>query len=149
VDRLVQLSGAGRLHDQDAILNPKVGSLDELVTLPEFIREPMPQEIRRPISSGDVHSGEQGVSISKHKKSRSRSISAPQWLRPATELGRRLSKSRPGSSHGPTQPAAEHQQQQGQQGKYWWILLAKSNHPTALQEGVRSIFLISRNIMRH
>lgn len=63
---------------------------------------------------------EQGVSTTKHKKSRSRSISAPQWLRPAAELGRKLSKSssRPGSYHEQIQPGVEQQQQQEQQGKH-------------------------------
>ncbi|OAX42316.1 hypothetical protein K503DRAFT_683559 [Rhizopogon vinicolor AM-OR11-026] len=105
VDRLVQLSGAGRFHDQDAILHPKVNELEELVTLPEFIRES--RQIQQLMSSGDAPDKGQevpDVSTTKHKKSRSRSISAPQWLRPAAELSRRLSKSRPGSSHGQVQP---------------------------------------------
>ncbi|KAG2135840.1 hypothetical protein DEU56DRAFT_981029 [Suillus clintonianus] len=94
VDHIVQRSGAGRLHDQDAILQPKVKALDELVTLPEFIRETM-----------------LNISTRGHKKSRSRSISAPQWLRPAAELSRRLSKSssRPSSSHGQVQSGTEQQ----------------------------------------
>ncbi|KAG1748303.1 HECT-like ubiquitin-conjugating enzyme-binding-domain-containing protein [Suillus paluster] len=109
VDHLVQRSGAGRLHDQDAILQPKVRALDELVTLPEFIRESMqedPHALRQQTmsSSRDGPDGEPvpDVPTSSHKKSRSRSISAPQWLRPAAELSRRLSKSssRPASSHG-------------------------------------------------
>ncbi|KAG0696114.1 HECT-like ubiquitin-conjugating enzyme-binding-domain-containing protein [Suillus ampliporus] len=120
VDHLVQRSGAGRLHDQDAILQPKVRALDELVTLPEFIRETMlsgPNASRQqPISSGSGPDGDPvpDTSTASHKKSRNRSISAPQWLRPAAELGRRLSKSssRPGSSHGQVQSGTEQQQQQ-------------------------------------
>ncbi|KAG2136653.1 HECT-like ubiquitin-conjugating enzyme-binding-domain-containing protein [Suillus clintonianus] len=109
VDHLVQRSGAGRLHDQDAILQPKVKALDELVTLPEFIRETMSSiphgsHHQTMSSSGDVPDDKPvpDISTTGHKKSRSRSISAPQWLRPAAELSRRLSKSssRPGSSHG-------------------------------------------------
>ncbi|KAG2343041.1 hypothetical protein BDR05DRAFT_1024495 [Suillus weaverae] len=107
VDHLIQRSGAGRLHDQDAILQPKVRALDELVTLPEFIRESMssipPESRQHTSSSGDaLEEPIPDVSTMSHKKSRSRSISAPQWLRPAAELSRRLSKSssRPSSSAG-------------------------------------------------
>ncbi|KAG1745162.1 HECT-like ubiquitin-conjugating enzyme-binding-domain-containing protein [Suillus lakei] len=122
VDHLIQRSGAGRLHDQDAILQPKVKALDELVTLPEFIRESMssiPHESRQQMvsSSGDAPHEEPVPDIltMSHKKLRSRSISAPQWLRPAAELSRRLSKSssRPGSSHGQVQSGTEQQQQGG------------------------------------
>ncbi|KAG2109926.1 HECT-like ubiquitin-conjugating enzyme-binding-domain-containing protein [Suillus discolor] len=114
VDHLIQRSGAGRLHDQDAILQPKVRALDELVTLPEFIRESMsgiPSESRQHKSpSGDApEEPVPDVSAMTHKKLRSRSISAPQWLRPAAEFSRRLSKStsRPGSSHGLIQSGTE------------------------------------------
>lgn len=120
VDHLIQRSGAGRLHDQDAILQPKVRALDELVTLPEFIRESMssipPESQRHTSSSGDaLEEPIPEVSTMSHKKSRSRSISAPQWLRPAAELSRRLSKSssRPCSSHGQVHSGTEQSQQQG------------------------------------
>lgn len=120
VDHLVQRSGAGRLHDQDAILQPKVRALDELVTLPEFIRESMssmPLESHQHMpSSGDaLEEPIPDVSTMSHKKSRSRSISAPQWLRPAAELSRRLSKSssRPNSSHGQVPSGTEQSPQQG------------------------------------
>ncbi|KAG2056037.1 hypothetical protein BDR06DRAFT_910652 [Suillus hirtellus] len=119
VDHLIKRSGAGRLHDQDAILQPKVRALDELVTLPEFIRESMsgiPPESRQHTSpSGDAPEPVPDVSAMTHKKLRSRSISAPQWLRPAAEFSRRLSKStsRPGSSHGLIQSGTEESQQQG------------------------------------
>lgn len=114
VDHLIQRSGVGRLHDQDAILQPKVRALDELVTLPEFIRESMssiPPESRQYALEEPVPD----VSAMSLKKSRTRSISAPQWLRPAAELSRRLSKgsSRPGSSHGQVQSGTEQSQQQG------------------------------------
>ncbi|KAG2069522.1 hypothetical protein BDR04DRAFT_1101388 [Suillus decipiens] len=116
VDHLIQRSGAGRLHNQDAILQPKVRALDELVTLPEFIRESMssvpPESYPHTSSSGDALEPVPDISA---KKSRTRSISAPQWLRPAAELSRRLSKSssRPGSSHGQVQSGTEQSQQQG------------------------------------
>jgi hypothetical protein len=120
VDHLIQRSGVGRLHDQDAILQPKVRALDELVTLPEFIRETMssipPESRQHTSSSGDaLEEPAPDVLATSHKKSRSRSISAPQWLRPAAELSRRLSKSssRPGSSHGQVQSGTEQSQQQG------------------------------------
>ncbi|KAG1876394.1 HECT-like ubiquitin-conjugating enzyme-binding-domain-containing protein [Suillus subluteus] len=120
VDHLVKRSGVGRLHDQDAILQPKVRSLDELVTLPEFIRESMssipPESRQHTSSSGDaLEEPVPDVSAMSLKKSRTRSISAPQWLRPAAELSRRLSKgsSRPGSSHGQVQSGTEQSQQQG------------------------------------
>lgn len=93
------------------------------------MREPIPRElcqVQQPVSSGDVPDDEQvpSASTTKHKKSRSRSISAPQWLRPAAELGRRLSKTsiRPGSSHEQVQPEGEQLQQQEQQGKHRQIV---------------------------
>ncbi|KAG2030417.1 HECT-like ubiquitin-conjugating enzyme-binding-domain-containing protein [Suillus americanus] len=135
VDHLIQRSGAGRLHDQDAILQPKVRALDELVTLPEFIRESMssipPESRQHTSSSGDaLEEPIPDVSTMSHKKSRSRSISAPQWLRPAAELSRRLSKSssRPSSSHGQVQSATEQSQQQG---KHSEIIVGKTNQSSA------------------
>lgn len=119
------------MHDQDAILQPKVRALDELVTLPEFIRESMsgiPPESRQHTSpSGDApEEPVPDVSAMTHKKLRSRSISAPQWLRPAAEFSRRLSKStsRPGSSHGLIQSGTEESQQQG---KRLDIIIHKTN----------------------
>lgn len=46
VEQLIQHSGAGRLHSQDAVLTtPRVKAPEAMLTLPEFIREPVPASI--------------------------------------------------------------------------------------------------------
>ncbi|KAH7907663.1 HECT-like ubiquitin-conjugating enzyme-binding-domain-containing protein [Hygrophoropsis aurantiaca] len=117
VVQLMEKSGAGRYHSQDA--TPKTRDLDDLVTLPEFIREPIPIGVRiapprlaasSSTSAADPPNSDRylpGLS-SRHHKSRSRSSSAPSlsWLRSTSGIGRRISKSssRPGSSHGQLVP---------------------------------------------
>ncbi|KAH7928594.1 hypothetical protein BV22DRAFT_193313 [Leucogyrophana mollusca] len=115
VVELMEKSGAGRYHAQDAQLKER--ELDGLVSLPEFIREPIPPGMRisaavriapSPPPSTAGPSSDQPAhrsALSHHKSnSRSRSMSAPSlsWLRSSSGLGRRISKSssRPGSSHG-------------------------------------------------
>lgn len=45
VEQLAGHSDSGRLHDQEAVINNKTKSLEALLTLPEFIREPVPPEV--------------------------------------------------------------------------------------------------------
>lgn len=48
VDQLAQHSSAGRLHSQDAILlPPRVKNPEAMLTLPEFIRESVPESLRQ------------------------------------------------------------------------------------------------------
>jgi hypothetical protein len=42
VEKLIQHSGAGRMHGQDAILQPRVRDPEAMLTLPEFMRESLP-----------------------------------------------------------------------------------------------------------
>ncbi|KJA15603.1 hypothetical protein HYPSUDRAFT_48240 [Hypholoma sublateritium FD-334 SS-4] len=46
VEQLVLHSGAGRLHGQDAVLQPRVKDPETMLTLPEFMREPLPPSER-------------------------------------------------------------------------------------------------------
>lgn len=46
MEHLVQHSDAGRFHGQDAILHPKVKDPHALLSLPEFIRESIPESVR-------------------------------------------------------------------------------------------------------
>ena len=100
VDQLFHHSDVGRIHDQDAVLQVK--DPEALLTLPEFIREPLPASertkngqamlslpefVREPvpphISSKMIKEDEQTRKWgSKHRK-RSRSLSSPPlaWLR--------------------------------------------------------------------
>ena len=95
VEQLAKHSNAGRFHSQDAVLQPRIKDPRAMLTLPEFIREPMPRpedaqamlslpeddttphlDTKRPTSaSGKVK-----------KKLRNRSLSAPSlsWLRPSS-----------------------------------------------------------------
>lgn len=98
VEQLALRSGVGRLHDQDAVLNPSrtkdpeaLLSLPEFIretvpvgmqqadpetilTLPEFIKEPLPPDVNVP---PPVHSA-----VTTTKRRRSRSMSAPSlsWI---------------------------------------------------------------------
>lgn len=90
-----------------------------------------PESHRHTSSSGDaLEEPSPDVLAMSHKKSRSRSISAPQWLRPAAELSRRLSKSssRPGSSHGQVQSGTEQSQGQGMHSE---IIVGGANQSSA------------------
>ncbi|EGO29841.1 hypothetical protein SERLADRAFT_458146 [Serpula lacrymans var. lacrymans S7.9] len=114
VEKLMQHSESGRYHTQDAVLQvPKVRDLNGLVSLPEFIRESMPQEARVlgvdaiARSSSEVSSQALANEVAVRKKgSRNRSMSAPSlsWLRPSSRSGHpadsktKKSPSRPGSS---------------------------------------------------
>ncbi|EEB89193.1 hypothetical protein MPER_12735 [Moniliophthora perniciosa FA553] len=106
VEQLAEHSSAGRLHNQDAVLGPKIKDPNALLTLPEFIREAVPpdalrledpralltlpefvKEIPPPhimakLNSTPVSPTPSTISRLK-KKSRDRSISAPPlaWLR--------------------------------------------------------------------
>ena len=47
MEQLVRHSEAGRIHGQDAVLQNKMKEPEALLTLPEFIREPMPESERQ------------------------------------------------------------------------------------------------------
>lgn len=46
VEHLAEHSNAGRLHSQDAVLQPKTKDPNAMLTLPEFIREAVPESMR-------------------------------------------------------------------------------------------------------
>ncbi|KIM47082.1 hypothetical protein M413DRAFT_440615 [Hebeloma cylindrosporum] len=46
VEQLIRHSDAGRMHGQDAILQSRVKDPEALLTLPEFMREPLPESER-------------------------------------------------------------------------------------------------------
>jgi hypothetical protein len=123
VEQLANHSDAGRLHAQDAVLQPpKVKDLDAPMTLPQFLRESMaesqqkatdseallslPEFFREPVPDYVVAKPTNAVRT--RKKSRSRSMSAPSlsWLRPSSSRTSGFSspskkpRSRPGSSVG-------------------------------------------------
>ena len=98
-------SGAGRLHGQDAVLQPRVKDPEAMLTLPEFMREPLPlsernkdsetlltlpEFVREAVPPHLLHPGpevktdSEDVQTGKGKdKKRHRSLSAPPlaWLR--------------------------------------------------------------------
>ncbi|KAF8155876.1 HECT-like ubiquitin-conjugating enzyme-binding-domain-containing protein [Crassisporium funariophilum] len=47
VEQLAQHSEAGRIHEQDAVLQVKIKDPEAMLTLPEFMREALPQSERR------------------------------------------------------------------------------------------------------
>jgi hypothetical protein len=123
VEQLANHSDAGRLHSQDAVLQPaKVKDLDTPMTLPEFLRESMTEAQQKEEDPKALLSLPEffKVPVPEHvlakppitgrikKKSRSRSLSAPSlsWLRPSSSRSSALSstawkpRSRPGSSTG-------------------------------------------------
>ena len=100
MDQLFQHSEAGRIHNQDAELQVK--DPEALLTLPEFMREPLPQSernrdgeallslpefVREPIpahiSTKMLRKVEDSAKHDSKPKKRSRSLSAPPlaWLR--------------------------------------------------------------------
>lgn len=96
MEQLAKHSDAGRFHSQDAVLQPRTRDPYAMLTLPEFIQEPMPcpkdaqamlalSEDEQPPS--DLHNigTQQPISASgkAKKKIRNRSLSAPplSWLR--------------------------------------------------------------------
>lgn len=107
VEQLAQHSDAGRFHDQDAELHPRIKDPEALLSLPEFIRESVPPEsIRKdpyamltlpefvkeppPTHLVPTFTPHPIPSISRIKsKNRSRSMSAPSmsWFRPSSRSG--------------------------------------------------------------
>jgi ubiquitin-protein ligase E3 D len=104
VEQLANHSNAGRLHAQDAILQPpKIKDLDAPMTLPEFLRESMaecqrktahseallslPEFFKEPVPDYITTKPPNVVRVK--KKSRTRSMSAPSlsWLRPSSAKG--------------------------------------------------------------
>ncbi|KAF9038366.1 hypothetical protein BDZ89DRAFT_1061342 [Hymenopellis radicata] len=113
VDQLAEHSNSGRLHSQDAVLQPKTKDPNAMLTLPEFIRESIPDMLRSqdpttmmtlpefvkhvpppdliapPISASaslpPVAAGGTLKRLTAKKKNRDRSMSAPSlsWLRPS------------------------------------------------------------------
>jgi len=95
VVQLAKHSDAGRFHSQDAVLQPRTKDPYAMLTLPEFIREPMPlpEDARAMLTLPeshptphlhDVDTGRPTSANGKAKKNfRHRSLSAPSlsWLR--------------------------------------------------------------------
>jgi hypothetical protein len=94
-------SDSGRLHDQEAVLDNKMKSREVLLTLPEFIREPVPPEVMRadphavltlpefmkePIPPG-IDPQKAVTKERSLKKLRNRSLSAPplDWIFPGAK----------------------------------------------------------------
>ncbi|KAG6815850.1 hypothetical protein H0H87_010766 [Tephrocybe sp. NHM501043] len=101
VEQLASHSSSGRLHGQDAVLQPRMKDPNALLTLPEFMREAVPASVIRadpqalltlpefvkeppPAPLEDTDSEMPRMTPHKYKKSlRHRSLSAPSlaWLR--------------------------------------------------------------------
>ena len=116
VEQLLHHSTSGRLHSQDAVLSPipRTKNPETLLTLPEFLRQSIPDAIRladphalltlpeffrEPVPDHIAQS-----QVLKTKKSRHRSLSAPpiSWLRPSSSrslsISGEMKVSRPSSS---------------------------------------------------
>ncbi|KAF5310946.1 hypothetical protein D9619_008085 [Psilocybe cf. subviscida] len=133
VEKLIQHSGAGRMHGQDAILQPRVRDpeamltlpefmreslpaahehtrdLDAMLTLPEFVQEPMPPFLLQSELDEDEHftlPDLESSSKSGKKKNRHRSLSAPPlaWLRSSSYKGSSSSHSTTNKGKGKEQP---------------------------------------------
>lgn len=108
MEQLVRHSEAGRIHGQDAVLQNKMKGPDVLLTLPEFMREPLPESerqkdlealltlpefVKEPIPSHISHSNrekEKGIFLeTKTTTKRDRSSSAPPlaWFRSTSSRG--------------------------------------------------------------
>lgn len=104
MEQLAQHSVAGRLHGQDAVLHPtRIKDPDALLTLPEFMREGVPAESIRQDPRALLTLPEfvkeappphlltpsTPPVVTRIKKSRSRSMSAPalSWLRTVSRSG--------------------------------------------------------------
>ncbi|KAH6908353.1 HECT-like ubiquitin-conjugating enzyme-binding-domain-containing protein [Coprinopsis sp. MPI-PUGE-AT-0042] len=106
VEGLIMHSGAGRMHGQDAILQPRVRDPQAMLTLPEFIKENVPADsdlLRDPSVMLTLPEfvaqsiPPENMEIAKGKKSRrSRSLSAPPlaWLRQSRSLSNLSSSSK-------------------------------------------------------
>ncbi|KAG6836942.1 hypothetical protein H0H93_000832 [Arthromyces matolae] len=104
VEQLANHSSAGRLHGQDAVMQPRMRDPNALLTLPEFIREAVPASVIRADPKAlltlpefvkepppehldsedhDIDSAVPEMITHERKKSRHRSLSAPSlsWLR--------------------------------------------------------------------
>ncbi|CAA7267252.1 unnamed protein product [Cyclocybe aegerita] len=129
VEQLVQHSRAGRMHGQDAVLQPSTPRLKDsdrirdpeaMLTLPEFMREPLPASERQKDSEAmltlpefvneplplqfsllDTDPAQEGPD-GKPRKKRSRSLSAPPlaWLRSSSRSSNSSSGSSSSSSKG-------------------------------------------------
>ena len=94
-------SDSGRLHDQEAVLDNKMKNPEALLTLPEFIREPVPPEVamadphavltlpefmKEPVPP-DIDPPKAVTKKRSLKKLRNRSLSAPPlgWIFPGTK----------------------------------------------------------------
>ena len=108
MEHLVRHSEAGRIHGQDAVLQNKMKEPEALLTLPEFMRESLPESerqkdlealltlpefVREPIPSHISHSNlekEKGKFLeTKTPTKRDRSSSAPPlaWFRSTSSRG--------------------------------------------------------------
>ena len=110
MEQLVRHSEAGRIHGQDAILQNKMKEPEALLTLPEFMREPLPESerqkdlealltlpefVKEPIPSHISHINlvkEKGKDVETKtttKTKRDRSLSAPPlaWFRSTSSRG--------------------------------------------------------------
>ncbi|KAG6901759.1 hypothetical protein C0995_008234 [Termitomyces sp. Mi166 len=113
VEQLAKHSSAGRLHNQDAVMQPRTKDPHALLTLPEFIREAVPASVIRADpkalltlpefvkESPPAHLVNNDSEISSHeyKSLRHRSLSAPplSWLRSSSSKS--SSSSNSGASH--------------------------------------------------
>ncbi|KAF8903330.1 HECT-like ubiquitin-conjugating enzyme-binding-domain-containing protein [Gymnopilus junonius] len=127
VEQLVRHSEAGRIHGQDAVL-PKLKDPEALLTLPEFMREPLPASERIkddnalltlpefvkeavPQYIAQANGAERAPSkTTKVKKERSRSLSAPPlaWLRSSSSRLSLSSSSNSSSSKGKSKASESH-----------------------------------------
>lgn len=111
VEQLVRHSDAGRIHGQDAVLQYKVKDPEALLTLPEFMREPLPRQkdlealltlpefVKEPVPAHVVHTHVEKVSDTKSKRDRSLSAPPLAWLRSTSSRGSSSSTSSVGSSN--------------------------------------------------
>jgi ubiquitin-protein ligase E3 D len=136
VEQLAKHSDAGRFHSQDAVLQPRTKDPHTMLTLPEFIREPLPrpedaqalltlpEDHPPPPHRHDINSSRPTSASGKtKKKSRNRSLSAPSlsWLRSSSSrsalnsspntAGVSTSHSRPRSRGQNTVPNSKHTHQ--------------------------------------
>lgn len=103
MEQLARHSQAGRIHGQDAVLKDKVKDPEALLTLPEFMSEPLPESerqkdldalltlpefVKEPIPAHIFHifhshlEKEKGkVSVTKSKRDRSSSAPPLAWFR--------------------------------------------------------------------
>ncbi|PPQ84909.1 hypothetical protein CVT25_004577 [Psilocybe cyanescens] len=123
VEQLVRHSEAGRIHGQDAVLQPRIKDPEALLTLPEFMREPppatagervkdamdlltLPEFVREAVpahlSEPELHEPQPTTADMKMKEKRHRSISAPPlaWLRSSSSRNSSISSTNTSTSSG-------------------------------------------------